>query len=351
MQNNSSYLPMMQFTRGDIVESVHFGACVVVRGDGRITASYADPQAMTYMRSSSKPLQVIGLIENGGVETFGLTQEEISVMCGSHSATPRHIEVVKSIHEKIDAQESDMLCGTHYPLDKDVAMEMIRQGKKPTQYHHNCSGKHSSMLAYCKLMGWDFENYIAVEHPLQKAILATFADMVQMSVNSISLGVDGCSVPVFGVPIYNAAWGFARMANSENVGMDEKRAEACVIVREAMMAFPTMVSGPGRFDTDLMEVTKGRIFGKGGAEGFQGMGILPYEYGKTGLGVAVKISDGDLTNRAVPAGSLKILQSLLAIDESDLEKLEKYGLEIPVKNWVKTVVGKGSPCFDLEFYE
>ena len=351
MEKQLSYNPMVEFTRGDIVESLHYGAAVVVRADGRIVASFADPQAITYLRSTSKPLQVIGLIENGGVEAFGLTPEEVSVMCGSHSATLRHIEVVQLIHQKIGAKESDMMCGTHFPLDKDLAREMRRNGEEPTQYHHNCSGKHSGMLAYCKLMGWDFENYIDINHPLQQAILKTFAEMVQMPVKSIHLGIDGCSVPVFGIPLYNAAWGFARMASPQFAEMDARRSKACVTIREAMMAFPEMVSGPERFDTDLMHAAKRKIFAKGGAEGFQGLGILPFGNFEQGLGLAVKISDGDLTTRANPAATLHILKSLGAMNENELLKVEKYGPMIPVKNWVKTVVGEGRPCFEIKFYE
>ena len=74
MDNTFSYLPVMEFTRGEIVESIHFGAAVVVRADGKIVASYADPQAVDLFcglpRNHSKCL---GLIENGGVEKFGLT--------------------------------------------------------------------------------------------------------------------------------------------------------------------------------------------------------------------------------------------------------------------------------------
>ncbi len=351
MDNTFSYLPVMEFTRGDIVESTHFGSAVVVQADGKIVASYADPQAVTYLRSTSKPFQVLGLIENGGVEKFGLTQEEVAVMCGSHSGTPRHVEVVQSIHEKIGVQASDMLCGVHYPLDAEAAQELRDAHQEPTVHHHNCSGKHSGMLAYCKLMGWEIEDYINLNHPVQQAILKTFAEMVQLPAEAICLGIDGCSVPVFGIPMYNAAWGFARMADPEKAGLSDSLAEACVFVREAMMAFPEMVSGPKRFDTDLMHAGKGKIFSKGGAEGYQGIGIISSDDDMQGLGLALKISDGDLTERVKPAVSLNVLRSLKAMDEESFEKVVQYGPELQVKNWVKTVVGEGRPCFEIEFYE
>ncbi len=350
MDNTFSYLPVMEFTRGEIVESIHFGAAVVVRADGKIVASYADPQTLTFLRSTSKPFQVLGLIENGGVEEFGLTAEEVAVMCGSHSGTPRHVEVVQSIHKKIGVQASDLLCGVHYPLDKDVAQEMRNTQQEPMVYHHNCSGKHSGMLAYCKLMGWEIEDYINPNHPVQQAILKTFAEMVQLPADAVHLGIDGCSVPVFGIPLYNAAWGFARMADPKKANLSASLAKACVTVREAMMAFPEMVSGPKRFDTDLMYAAEGNIFSKGGAEGYQGVGIISSDADQQGMGLAVKVSDGDLTNRAIPAVTLSILKSLGAMNNDAFEKVVEYGPELEVKNWVKTVVGEGHPCFEIEFY-
>jgi L-asparaginase II len=126
-----------------------------------------------------------------------------------------------------------------------------------------------------------------------------------------------------------------------------QRAEACKIITNAMMAHPTMVSGPGKWDTRLMEITKGKIVSKGGAEGYQSMGIIPNKLypGSPGIGIAIKISDGDSKGRARPAVALEILRRLGALAPAELESLAEFGPRFPVKNWRKITVGEARPCF------
>ena len=110
-----------------------------------------------------------------------------------------------------------------------------------------------------------------------------------------------------------------------------------------------MVGGPGRFDTLLMEVTDGRIVSKGGAEGYQAIGILPnaIEPGSPALGIAFKVSDGDLRNRARPAVSLEILHQLNALSSAEEGKLAEFGPSLPLKNWREIEIGRTHPAFRL----
>ena len=64
---NTSYEPIFQLTRGDIVESLHFGAIAIVEPTGRMAAWYGDPGLVTFTRSSAKPLQALPFLENGGM--------------------------------------------------------------------------------------------------------------------------------------------------------------------------------------------------------------------------------------------------------------------------------------------
>ena len=82
-----NYQPLVEVTRGSIVESVHFGALVVVDATGQVLASWGDPQSITFLRSSAKPLQALPFVEMGGVEHFNLTDKELAVMCASHIGT------------------------------------------------------------------------------------------------------------------------------------------------------------------------------------------------------------------------------------------------------------------------
>lgn len=119
------------------------------------------------------------------------------------------------------------------------------------------------------------------------------------------------------------------------------------MITAAMMAHPTMVSGPGQWDTRLMESSNGKIVSKGGAEGYQSMGIMPHGLypGSPGVGITIKISDGDSRGRVRPAVALEILHRLGALDSAELAALAEFGPHFPVKNWRKITVGEARPCF------
>ena len=339
---------MIEVTRGPIVESVHFGAAAVVDSSGKLLASCGDPQTVTYMRSSSKPLQVLAFVEAGGVEKFNLTERELAIMCASHSGTDEHVKVIEEIQKKTGIREENMLCGTHPPSHQPTREAMIKRGEKPTPNRHNCSGKHNGFLAYALLRSLPLEDYINPNHPIQQTIIQTFAEMCDLRPQEISIGVDGCSAPVFGIPLYNAALGYARLCDPE--GLPDNRARACRQITYAMTANPDMIAGPGEFDTDLIRIVGGNLITKAGAEGFQSIGLLPSSLGKKGpgIGVGFKISDGDSTERARPAAALEILRQLgLPLSTDQLKNISKYGSH-PIFNWRTLEVGQLHSCFNLE---
>jgi L-asparaginase II len=358
-----NYQPIFQFTRGNIVESVHFGAIAVVDSSGKLVASYGNPELMTFTRSSAKPLQALPLIENGGMEYFGLTLQEVALLCASHSGTDEHMAVVRSIQTKTGVREEELLCGIHTPYSRATAEAMRERGEKSTPNRHNCSGKHTGMIAFSHMLGYPVDQagmkYIDRNHPVQMKILALMAEMSDYSVEKIQIGTDGCSVPNFALPLQNTALAFARLCQPN--GIPKERAEACKLITNAMHSYPEIIGGPDNFDTDLMRIGNGRIICKGGAEGFQAFGIMPgaINPGSPAIGIAFKVSDGDLkghnrpygdpTGHVRPAVTLEILHQLGALDVDDLNKLANFGPEFPVENLRKLKVGWASPCFKLNY--
>lgn len=342
-----NYQAVVEVTRGPIVESVHFGAAAVVDVDGKLVASIGDPYTVTFLRSSAKPFQALKFVEMEGPQHFGLTDEEVAIMCASHSGTDRHFEVVSSIQQKVGIKESDLMCGVHYPLDEQTANTMRVRGEVPTSNRHNCSGKHTGMLAQATMRQLPFADYLDSQHPVQQANLQVFCEMCSLTPKDVLLGLDGCSAPVFAVPLFNAALGYARMADPRDLA--PARAKACRAITRSMTSYPFMVGGPNRFDTAIMEVGNGLIFVKGGAEGYQGVGLLPGALGpgSEGLGIALKVSDGDLTARACSTVAIEILRQLGVLSAAQLEALKPYGRR-PVYNWRKLEVGELRACFTLK---
>ncbi len=348
--NVSPYAPVYEFTRGKTVESVHFGAVAVVDVYGNLVASYGDPDAVTFLRSSAKPFQVMPFITHGGHQTYQLTAQEIAILCASHSGTDEQVAVVQGVQQKTGVSESDLLCGTHYPYHKPTTERLRENKEQPATNRHNCSGKHTGMLAYTHLLPASDLPYIDFAHPLQLEILETFAQMCALPIEQIQLGIDGCSAPNFAAPLRNAALAFARMCDPvEGNVLPPERAAACRTIVSAMTKHPDMVGGPGRFDTCLMEIAQGKIVCKAGAEGYEAIGILPgvLRQGSAALGITIKISDGDARSLVRTAVIVEVLRQLGALSNSQLAQLGEFGPDLNVYNWRKLEVGKGRPVFEL----
>ena len=309
-QNNPGYIPLFQILRGDIVESIYYGSAAVVTAEGDLFAYAGDPNSVTFMRSSAKPFQTVPLVEMGGLEKYEMTGEELAITCASHSSTDTHLRTVYGLQSKIGITEKDLLCCTHQPFDKASREKLKDQGKSPTQNHHNCSGKHTGMLGQAALMGVPKERYTEVDHPVQKRILDTFSDFCGLDPNQVQIGRDGCSVPTFAVPLYNAALGWARLIKPDN--FPEKRSQACRTITSAMGNHPFFVAGPGRLDTRLMELQNGKIISKAGAEAYQAAGLFENSIapGSPALGITLKIASGDPGKRALDAVMIEILRQL-----------------------------------------
>jgi L-asparaginase II len=348
--------PLFVVTRGRIVESVHYGFIAVVDSNGRSIASYGDPQAVAFLRSSAKPFQVLPFVERGGVEHYGMTQRELSLACASHEGSDMHVQAVLHLQRKIGVDEADLQCGTHLPGDEDELRTLIIHDRQPTPNHNNCSGKHTSMLAHAKMRGLPLENYLDVDHPIQQDILAAVAGLCGLRSDQVELGIDGCSAPNFAVPLVNAAAGFARMCDPHE--LPEQRGAACHKITSAMTAHPEMVSGYGEFDEQLMKAGNGKIVCKRGAEGYQIIGLLPgtMGVGSPGVGIAIKVSDGDAArmgsglearSRVRPAVTIEILRQLGVLSQQQLQDLAAFGPEKPITNHRGMVTGRSYPVFKL----
>ncbi len=345
--NCENYQPLVEITRGPIVESVHFGAIVVVDSTGQVLVSWGDPQTITYLRSSAKPFQALPFVELGGVEKFGLVDKELAVMCASHIGMDEHVATVAGMQEKLGVSEKDLLCGTHTPGHEPTARALLLRGEQPTPNRHNCSGKHTGMLGQARLRHAPLEDYVNPDHPIQQAILQSFSEMCGLLPEEVVVGIDGCSAPNFAVPLYNAAYAFARLADPQQLA--PRRAQALQHIFRAMTSAPDMIAGPGRFDTRLMEAAGGSILAKGGAEGYQALALAPGLLGKgaPGVGITIKIADGDLTDRARTLVAVEILRQLGVLTDEQSNQLSQFQPRL-LYNFRKLEVGSIRPCFMLE---
>ena len=195
------------------------------------------------------------------------------------------------------------------------------------------------MLAFAKMLGAPLDTYLEINHPVQQAILNTFSEMCDVNLENVQLGIDGCSAPVFAIPLKNAALGFACLSDTR--GLTRTRAEACGLIFQAMTTYPNMVAGPGRFDTLFMQILAGQVMSKSGAEGYMGISIQPdaIKPGSPGIGIAIKISDGDLDQRAGTVVALEVLKQLGALNEKQIHSLARFAPR-KIANWRGLEVGE-----------
>jgi len=303
-------VPLARVYRGALVECMHVGHVAVVDREGAVVFAAGDPHAVTYTRSTLKPLQALPFMRAGGDRHFGFAPEQVALLCASHSGEPRHVAAVADMLERCGASVADLRCGTHVP----GFYERTGAFPPPPPYSplaHNCSGKHAGMLACCVLHGWARDDYVSFDHPLQRAIREAVASVVGMPAGDLVGAVDGCSAPNYAMPLSRLARAYARLATAGDEAPD--LATLCT----AMVGHPGMVSGINRSDLALMEAGRGDWVAKIGAEGVQALGIR-----SRGLGIAIKVADG--ATRGLHPATIAVLDALGLLDAAARASLEGW---------------------------
>lgn len=321
-------VPLVEVIRGGIVESLHLGAIAAIDADGSVRWSAGDTGLITFPRSSLKPLQLLALVELGGVERFGFQSDELAVMAGSHGGEVIHIERVQRILEKIEAPPEALMCGVQKPLNAQVA--------SPTALHNNCSGKHAGMLALARLLGAPLEDYINPSHRAQQAIREVLVDLLQVTTDKVVIGMDGCSAPAYALPLHKMARGFALLGCARFA--PEWHRAALQLVGDAMRQHPELVAATsGRVDTELMRANP-RLVAKSGAEGYFAVGHAD------GVGLTLKVIDGDAGGRARNlAVAMAVRRSGWLEDAAFDGALGQFGPRLPIRNLAGRVTGEIRP--------
>jgi L-asparaginase II len=244
---------VVEATRGNVVEARHRVHAAVVR-DGALVLAAGEPQLLTYLRSSAKPLQALPLVR----ARPELGDEEVAIACASHLGRPEQLAAVRRLLSRAHADESELECGP-----------------EPTPIEHNCSGKHAGFLALCRANGWPTDGYRRPEHPCQQTMLAEIAAAAGVPPDSIATAADGCAVITFALPLERVAEAFGRLPALDGGAR----------VVTAMRAHPDLLRGPVAADALVIRALDGWV-AKGGAEG------LFCACSPEGLGVALKVEDG-----------------------------------------------------------
>ncbi len=346
-QGESGGIPeqLVEVWRGLLIESRHRGHLITVDATGTTVASLGSPETVTFLRSSAKPFQALPVIASGAADRFAFTEQEVAIACGSHNGEAIHVEAVRSILRKIGLDENALKCGVHEPYSLEAARQLIRQGEQPSVLQNNCSGKHAAMLALAKHIGAPVETYDEPAHPVQQMIIKAVSDFSGVPLENIVLATDGCGAPIFAVSVRAMALMYAKLV-SPPLDFDSQTRESCQRIVNAMIDFPEMIGGTTkRLDTELMRAGRRRFVSKIGAEGVYTVGVLPSKEWPNGLGLALKVEDGD-DHRARPPAVIDALRQLGVLDASDLNTLSEYSPTI-IRNRRGDRVGEVHAAFEL----
>ena len=336
---------LVEVRRGGITESRHRGHIVAIEPDGNVVASLGAPHNVTFLRSSAKPLQALPLLTSGAAERFEFTDKEVALACASHNGEPIHTKIAASMLEKIGLGPEALKCGVHEPYSPEAAGVLRSRNELPNVLHNNCSGKHAGMLAVALHLGAPVDTYEAPENPVQIAIARAVAQFTDVSLEDLAVGVDGCAAPIFGVSVRAMALAYARLV-SVPANFDKATRDGCARIVRVMTAYPQLIGGTSeRLDTEVMRAAPGRIVSKVGAEGVYTAGILPCERWPNGLGLALKIEDGD-DKRARPTVVVESLRQLGVLFDESLEAVSRYAF-FPVQNRRGDVTGEIRASFEL----
>lgn len=327
--------PLVAATRGGLIESIHYGHWAVVDPAGRLVDSGGDPSCPTYLRSCAKPLQALAVIETGAAQGFGFTEAELAAMCGSLNGQDFQVAVVREILRKIGLDESYLKCGSQRPSHRPTAAELRRLGPPMESVYNNCVAKHAGMLALCQHLGHPTENYDSSDHPVQRLILTIIAETCAVPSKQIGIGVDGCGVPVFRLPLKNLARAYGGLADPGRSGWGEPRQAAARRLVKACLAHPEMIAGDERLCTDLMRAAPGRLLAKVGGEGSYAVA-----WPERGLGMALKVTDGAM--RALGPAIVGWLRHLGALSDDEVQALASHARP-PIKNHRGRIVGELGP--------
>ena len=308
---------LLHYTRAGKVENIHRGDIVAVDIKGEIVDFVGDAHKKMFWRSAAKPFQALPFVEKGGLEKYGITQKELALLVSSHSGEPMHVDLVKSVLGKIQLDVSVLDCGSSRPMSGKAAKVLTENKQKPEAVHNACSGKHSGMLALCQMLGIPIEGYTKPDHEVQKQMHQSVAYSAKISPDELEIGIDGCGVPVFYLPLYHMSLAYARLAKPE-AGDWGRYETAARTIRDAMIAYPEIVAGTGRIDTAVANITKGRIIAKIGAEAVYCLASVT-----DGVGVTFKIEDGSYS--AINPTVIGVLKRLDLISKSEYEQfIEKF---------------------------
>jgi L-asparaginase II len=314
----------VEFQRGgaDRVETRHRGAVAVVDCGGQLLWHAGDPGQAYALRSTAKPFQLLPLLLDGlhlgSGDAAPLTPADLAVMMSSHNGERMHTERIAALLSHFGLAQTALQCGVEPPALRADREELLRSNRN---------------------------------HPLQVRIRDILATLTGLPGTALPRSIDGCSLPTYWLSLETLARLFAYIAEPGAAPPVEGRSIAAELttLRTVGMQHPEMIAGSGRLDTLLMQALDGRIFAKTGAAGLYAVALPAGPRVPRGLGIAVKIEDGDPKSRIRASVIVEVLRQLGVAkrEDTDLWNALEEIARPSEQNYRGLEVGSYRPVFRL----
>lgn len=267
-----AHVPLAIQTRGEQVESIHYGSAIVVDARGEPLHHIGDTTGYYFARSTLKPLFAVGILRAG----LDLNDRQLALTAASHSGSPDHQQVALGILRDAGLGEEALGNLADLPYGIPEKAQHLASGGSSNRLAQNCSGKHAALLALCVHRDWDTATYLYPGHPISDLLHGTIRELT--GEDPAHTSIDGCGTPVYALTLGGLARAFSRLATAPP-GTPEYH------VAQAMRAHPELVAGEGRDTTTFMRTVPGSI----AKDGFEGVQVAALA---DGTSIAVKIADG-----------------------------------------------------------
>jgi len=303
----SQYEDIVVETRSGVREIVHQGCISISTVDGEIAAT-GDTDCYVSLRSLAKPFIVSFLLDKY-LEGQTFSEDEIALMSSSHNGEPMHVEILHRLLSRYEIPVDALKCGSH---------PRFRWNSRVRPDSNNCSGKHAAYLISCVVNDLPQQSYLEGKHPISAYIKERFEEILGCD---IEIGVDGCSIPTFAVPLKKVSQLFAHFS----VATDNTLSR----VREAHLQFPDVVGGSDCLDSYL--IRKFGLNAKSGSDGIWAIGIADQR-----IGISGKVYSG--SEAAIEHALLHVLRNLNLVEPQN-DSFMKGFYERPRLSWAGHEVG------------
>ena len=292
MKNNASIL--LTTKRNNCIDSIYYGSIYLANKKGIYKTIGFEQKTLFYMRSLAKPLQASIMCDCNIIKDYNFTQKELAIFCASHAGDIEHIKILKNLLKKHDLKIKDIDIIAQEPLD-------LRHFKgRKTKLHNNCSAKHIMMLLMSKYKGFNLIGYTDEKHPIQQLIKEKQEKLSKQKCNKLSY--DGCGTPLWAISAENIIKSYFNLIKNKDFQP----------ILNSILKYPDIYGGYNRFDSEIMQLSKGKLFSKVGAGGF----VIIYNLEKDEI-LLVKMTQNN--NEARKLITLDILNKLNWLNTKPVE--------------------------------